>query len=95
MNLSSAYHTYGIQWKPNELQWTFDGNVTATITKAQWDVISDADYPFNRPFYAILNLAMGGDFAGGVSGSLNRAEMKIDWVHYSKFDGYGKVIRKN
>ena len=95
VNLSSAYHTYGIQWKPNELQWTFDGNVTATITKAQWDVISDADWPFNRPFYAILNLAMGGDFAGGVSGSLNRAEMKIDWVHYSKFDGYGKVIRKN
>ena len=95
VNLSSAYHTYGIQWKPNELQWTFDGNVISTITKNQWASISDADWPFNRPFYAILNLAMGGDFAGGVSGSLSKAEMKIDWVHYSKFDGYGKVIRKN
>lgn len=94
MNLYSEFHTFGIQWKPNQLQWTFDGDVISTITKSQWDSISDADYPFNRPFYAILNLAMGGDFAGGVSGALSRAEMKIDWVHYSQFSGFGKVIKK-
>jgi len=94
VNLFSDYHTYGIQWKPDQLQWTFDGNVISTATKNQWDAISDADWPFNRPFYAILNLAMGGDFAGGVSGSISQAQMKVDWVHYSEFSGFGKVIKK-
>ena len=92
--LSSAYHTYGIQWQPNELSFTFDGQVISTITSTQWAAISSADWPYNKPYYAILNLAMGGDFAGAVSGSLNVATMKVDWVRYSKFNGYGKAILK-
>jgi len=91
VTLSNDYHTYGILWQPNQLQWTFDGQVVSTITSTQWAAISSADWPFNHAYYAILNLAMGGDFAGGVSGSLSSAQMKVDWVHYSKYNGYGKV----
>lgn len=92
--LSSTYHTYGIQWQPNQLSFTLDGQVISTVTSTQWASISSADWPFNKPYYAILNLAMGGNFAGGVSGSLNTATMKVDWVRYSKFNGYGKVTLK-
>lgn len=88
-DLANAYHTYGILWEPDKLTWTYDGNEILSTTKAQWKLVSDADWPCNQPYYLIFNLAMGGDFAGGVSGSLAAAAMKIDWVRYSTYNGYG------
>ncbi|KAK0531101.1 putative glycosidase CRH2 [Tilletia horrida] len=31
----SNWHTFGINWTPNQLQWTIDGTVVRTLTKSQ------------------------------------------------------------
>jgi len=41
-----------------------------------------------------MNLAMGGDFAGAVDPALTTAAMKVDWIRYSQYKGYGQVIEK-
>jgi beta-glucanase (GH16 family) len=91
---SGGYHTYGILWQPDSVAWTLDGVTIKTVTKADWAAISDAAWPFNQAYFINLNLAMGGDFAGGVDASLTTAAMKVDWVRYSQYKGYGQLITK-
>src|SRR5579872_7198368 len=69
-----GYHVYGIIWSPNQVQFYVDSitNIYATFTTA--DVMSDqswvtgglAAWPFNNPFFIILDLNMGGPFPGNV-----------------------------
>jgi len=91
---SAGYHTFGILWEPDLVQWTVDGVVVKSASKANWATISDAAWPFNQAYFINMNLAMGGDFAGGVDASLTSAQMKIDWVRYSQYKGYGQLITK-
>jgi beta-glucanase (GH16 family) len=91
---SAGYHTFGILWEPDLIQWTLDGVVVKSASKANWATVSDAAWPFNQAYFINMNLAMGGDFAGGVDASLTSAQMKVDWVRYSQYKGYGQLITK-
>jgi hypothetical protein len=43
----------------------------------------------------ILNVAMGGDFDGGIlDTSIENAEMKVDYLRYYAIKGIGKVTNK-
>jgi beta-glucanase (GH16 family) len=64
---ADGFHTFRLDWAPNSLVWSVDGNVfqrrsPADLNGRQW-VYN------NRPFYLILNLAVGGDWPGAPSGS--------------------------
>jgi beta-glucanase (GH16 family) len=52
VNLSAAYHTYGVDWQANSVTWYFDGTAIKTFTKS-------AVIP-HKPMYVIVNLAVGG-----------------------------------
>jgi len=91
---SAGYHTFGILWEPDLIQWTLDGVVVKSASKANWATVSDAAWPFNQAYFINMNLAMGGDFAGGVDASLTSAQMKVDWVRYSQYKGYGQLFTK-
>ncbi len=58
-NLSTQFHTYGIEWKTNSIQYTVDGTVVHTVNKSSTNF---RDWPFTKPFYFIINLAMGGEW---------------------------------
>jgi beta-glucanase (GH16 family) len=94
-NLSVGYHTFGILWKPTSLQWYIDDNLYFTLNKSSvgtdawaFGPRSDGSAP---KFFAILNLAMGGNLGGTIDDSLNSAVMSVDWVRYYSVDGYGAV----
>ncbi len=57
-DLSSAYHTYGVDWEPDHITWYLDGVAVHTI--------NDASIVPHRPMYLMLNLDVGGDWAGTV-----------------------------
>ena len=86
--LSKDYHTYGINWAPGKISWLFDGKVYYTLKKA--DVAPD-NWPFDNEFYLILNLAMGGNLGGDIDPSIEKADLKVDWIRYSSVNGLGKV----
>jgi beta-glucanase (GH16 family) len=97
VDLSADYHRFGMLWLPNEVTFYLDDNVVYTARKSDSGLTY---WPFGRnaagadpTFYLILNLAMGGNFGGSVSESLNTTTLAVDWVRYYSVDGVGKVTR--
>ena len=97
----SAYHTYGLVWKPNMIAFTVDGQeivrntfngrfVTQSIGGMDFNLFdSGGVWPFNKPFFAIFNNAVQPG-AGSVEDGTT-SKMYIDWIRYSKYAGYGAV----
>ena len=88
-NLSAGYHTFGIQWMPSQISWTFDGEVVQTVNQ---DSLNGKTWVFDAPQYLLLNVAMGGNLGGDVPEKFSSAKMYIDWIRVSKFNGYGEII---
>lgn len=73
------FHTYAIDWSPNQIQWSVDGNVYETRTPAD---INGNQWVFDHPFYLILNLAVGGYWPGDPDGSTSfPQQLVVDYVH--------------
>ncbi|WP_197971925.1 RICIN domain-containing protein [Treponema zioleckii] len=77
----SGFHTYAVEWDYGRLKWLVDGNVYFE-TSSWWSDGHAYPAPFDRPFYILLNLALGGDFDNGhtpVDKDLP-AKMLVDYV---------------
>ena len=57
---SDQYHVFTIVWSFNEIKWYVDDNEFFKLTKSQVGNF----YPFNNPFFVILNVAVGGNWPG-------------------------------
>ncbi len=78
------YHVYAIEWTDEKIVWLHDGRAFFTVSKSVWNrgYGVDDDTPFNKDFFFILNLAVGGNFDGGMKPeeSFVSADMDIDFV---------------
>ncbi len=54
------FHTFAVEWEPDEIRWHVDDHLNLTVTPA--DV--PGKWVFDRPFFIILNVAVGGDWPG-------------------------------
>ncbi|MEU2022175.1 lectin [Streptomyces sp. NPDC016469] len=63
---ADAFHTFAVDWAPDSITWSVDGNVYQHRTPA--DTNGNA-WAFNKPFFLILNLAVGGYWPGDPDGS--------------------------
>ena len=86
---SLGYHTYAVDWLPDQLVWYVDGQVYGVVDKY------DRDWRFDKEFYLIFNLAMGGNLGGAIDPALTQTDMKIDWIRVSKINGIGEVFTKD
>ena len=73
-----GFHTYAIEWTKEKIVTYVDGKVQLSYT-------SDGtvkNYPYDKPFYIILNLAWGGDWGGykGIDESALPTTMQVDYV---------------
>lgn len=75
----SEYHVYACEWTPTFLRFLVDGK---QILNYMNDGTGIDAWPFDQPFYIILNLAWGGDWGGykGVDESALPVTMKVDYV---------------
>ena len=88
--LSEAFHTYSINWMEDKIEWLFDGEIYNSISKSDVENFGFS-WPFNQAFYLILNLAIGGWFAGEVDPRLENATLEIKSIKHYKIDGVGEV----
>jgi beta-glucanase (GH16 family) len=78
-SLASGFHIYGVEWEPERISFMLDGLVYETITPA--DLPSGAPWPFQHPFFLLLDLAVGGEWPGSPNASTHfPARMLVDWV---------------
>jgi beta-glucanase (GH16 family) len=90
--LSDDYHTYAIEWRKNAIDFIVDGRVTGTYSSAD---TGTRGWVYNQEFFIILNLAVGGTYAGDeIDPDMNQAELKIDYIRYYSVNGVGKLTRK-
>ena len=85
---ANEYHTYAIDWLPDQIDWYVDGVLFGSQPKV------DRDWVFDHEFYLIMNLAMGGNLGGPIESGLNKASMSFDWIRFSSINGVGEVIKR-
>jgi beta-glucanase (GH16 family) len=83
---ADEYHTYAIDWFPDQIDWYVDGVLFGSQQKV------DRDWVFDHEFYLIMNLAMGGNLGGPIKSDLKQARMSFDWIRFSTINGLGEVF---
>lgn len=74
---ADGFHTFAIEWQAGVIKWFVDDNLYSTITNTD---ISPYAWPFDKRFYIILNLAVGGTLGGTVDNTILPATMEVDYV---------------
>ncbi|MGB3627450.1 MAG: glycoside hydrolase family 16 protein, partial [Henriciella sp.] len=74
-----AFHTYTLDWREDALTIGVDGTDYFTFED---EGTGRGAWPFDKPFFLILNLAIGGDWAGarGIDDTAFPQRMLVDYV---------------
>jgi beta-glucanase (GH16 family) len=89
--LADDFHRYSINWTPDYIEWFFDDVSYNRIDRVDVEAAAKP-WPFNQEFYLILNLAIGGWFAGAVDEDLKHAQLQVESIKYYSIDGVGELI---
>lgn len=79
----TAFHVYSILWTKDKMDFMVDGVVYNIIKNEHLTV---KEWPFDQPFFFILNLAVGGNWGGkyGIDDTIFPAVIEIDYVRVYK-----------
>ena len=76
---TTSYHTYTVEWWPDHLRWSVDGQVYFELDRTQ--VTPAHPWLFAENYHMLLNVAVGGGWPGSPDAStVFPQEMKVDWV---------------
>ena len=75
---ATAFHIYALDWRPTSLTFSVDGVPFETVYKSQL-----ATWPFDKPFFIIMNLAIGGTQGGTPNTADMPYTMKVNYVNVS------------
>lgn len=77
-NVSSEFHLYSLEWTAEKLTVLLDNEVVVAMD-------NNADLPFfEKDFFFILNIAMGGTLGGDIDPAFTQDTMEIDYVRVYK-----------
>lgn len=81
-DLSNDFHDYWMSWKKNWIKVGVDGTTLGEFSPAS--LPPGGEWVFNHPMYAILNVAVGGDWPGAPTAETRfPATMLVDWFRYT------------
>ncbi|WP_374457227.1 family 16 glycosylhydrolase [Nocardioides sp.] len=60
-SLAEGFHDYSVDWGPDRITWSVDGTAYHQVTR---DGIGADRWVFDKPFFLLLNLAVGGGWPG-------------------------------
>lgn len=81
----NGFHTYGIIWSPDMLQFYVDDPANVYYVQDANAIPAGGQWVFDHPFNLLLNLAVGGDWPGDPDASTpNPADMLVDYVRVYK-----------
>ncbi|WP_328448499.1 MULTISPECIES: family 16 glycosylhydrolase [unclassified Amycolatopsis] len=84
-NFSDDFHTYAVDWSPNQIKWYVDGNLYQTRTPSD---LNGNRWVYDHNFFIILNLAVGGYWPGDPNSSTTfPQQLVVDYVHVTNDTG--------
>lgn len=77
-NIEEGFHIYSTDWTKDQIAFYVDGHNVYTFAPKDK---SQEVWPYNQPFYLLLNLAIGGNFGGKeVDHTVFPQEFVIDYI---------------
>ena len=78
-NLYTDYHIYAAEWNKDSIQFFVDGNKFFSFSNTGNGF---AEWPFDKKFHLILNIAVGGNWGGaeGLDENITSSSMNVDYV---------------
>lgn len=80
-NISEEFHIYSLNWTKDKIEFLVDNEV---YHQFKIDKAGEENNPFRKPFYLILNLALGGNWAGDIDPKIFPQKFLIDYVRVFK-----------
>lgn len=79
---SEDFHVHAVEWDGERMRFSIDGKPTFEVTN---DHTGAGSWPFDHPFFLLLNVAVGGSWGGqrGIDETVFPQRMEIDWVRVS------------
>ena len=75
------WHIYGVEWTPQKIVFLVDNRVVGVYLKASSQyALDNGQWPFDHPFYIILNQSVGDDTWGEKPHYNKTFETEVDWV---------------
>ena len=81
-NISNDFHIYRLDWDSKGFKYYLDNELIFTAEKG--DKQGEGDWPFDAPFFMIINLAIGGNWGGKIDDSIFPVEFIVDYVKVTK-----------
>ncbi len=79
------FHTYGIIWSPDMMQFYVDDPANIFFVEDASDLPEGGEWVFDHPFFLVLNLAVGGEWPGSPDATTpSPAEILVDYVREYK-----------
>ena len=95
------FHAYTLDWTTNVLMFYVDGHLYETQTNWSSSTGNAYPFPFDQPFFLLMNVAIGGNYLGNPAtnainaGSVFPGEMLVDYVRiYNVTDPLRLAIRQ-
>ena len=60
-SFADDFHVYAVEWEPGEIRWYVDSTCFSTVKRER---VGAKGWPYDQPFFIILNLAVGGYWPG-------------------------------
>jgi len=77
--LADDYHVYAVEWEAQQVRFYVDSTLYATFTPS--NLPQGSPWEFNKPFFVLLNVAVGGDWPGSPDGTTQfPQQMLVDYV---------------
>ncbi len=82
---SDSFHLYGIEWTPKTVKFFIDNKLFYEATKGEnGKDTTNAGWPYDKPYFLILNLALGGNWGGTIDDTIFPTTMEVDYVRVYK-----------
>lgn len=72
-NVSTEFHIYKTIWTPTSIKIYVDDTLVHSVNNT-------SSLPFNKDFFLIMNVAMGGTFGGAIDPAFVQSAMEVDYV---------------
>lgn len=74
----NEFNTFGLEWYPDKLVFSLNGVNTFTYPKAEG--VDQSQWPYDQPFYVLIDQQLGGSWVGKVNSDDLPVNMIVDWV---------------
>ena len=77
-DVDKRFHKYGVLWTEDKIEFFYDRKSLGTAWEKSGK--SPVEWPYDKEFHIILNLAMGGNLGGEIPETMTEAEMRVNYV---------------